>query len=460
MDLGFDTIGNATLIVYDRGPLLVTDPWIEGDAYFGSWTRSHEIPPEQHEAIVASRYCWLSHGHPDHLSMASLRRLRNPTILLADHVGGRVAAALRGAGFRVDVLADRTWVPLSDRVRVCAIADYNQDSILLVDLDGVLVIDTNDSSERGSRAFVRAAARRATSSFLLQQAGYGDADMINLFDEDGTHIPPVAARREPPGAALATIAAQVGARFVVPFSAMHRYQRSDSIWANEHRAEIHELGLGFSSDRSELVEPFVRYDRVRDELTPLAPAASPDIVLPPSAFGDDWDEPLDDDDRGDLDRYVRSFAHLERVLRFVAFEVGGERHTVGLRRPRAGRPVRGVTFAAPRTSLMTAVREQVFDDLMIGNFVRTTVHGDPRADALYPNFTPYVCKYGDNGGARTPDELRAYFQAYRTRAPAEYLRHRIERGAADRVRQLVPTGSAAHRLARRALHAATSSRGR
>ena len=47
MELGFDTIGNAIIITYDKKPILVTDPWIEGDAYFGSWTQSHEIPHEQ-----------------------------------------------------------------------------------------------------------------------------------------------------------------------------------------------------------------------------------------------------------------------------------------------------------------------------------------------------------------------------------------------------------------------------
>ena len=42
--LGFETIGNATLIAYDGNPVLVTDPWIRGGAYFGSWTFSHLIP--------------------------------------------------------------------------------------------------------------------------------------------------------------------------------------------------------------------------------------------------------------------------------------------------------------------------------------------------------------------------------------------------------------------------------
>src|SRR4051794_31492460 len=36
-ELGFDTIGNATLIAYDGGPVLATDPWLDGPAYFGSW---------------------------------------------------------------------------------------------------------------------------------------------------------------------------------------------------------------------------------------------------------------------------------------------------------------------------------------------------------------------------------------------------------------------------------------
>lgn len=128
MDLGFETIGNAVLICHDAGPLLVTDPWIEGDAYFGAWTFSHEIPDEQLEAIRACRYVWVSHGHPDHMSWPSLTRFKGQKILLADHVGGRIAKALRDDGFDVEVLPDRTWRPLSSRVRVLSIADSGDTS--------------------------------------------------------------------------------------------------------------------------------------------------------------------------------------------------------------------------------------------------------------------------------------------------------------------------------------------
>ena len=51
------TIGNATLIAYDHGdPILSTDPWFgdEDDAYFGSWTLSHEFPFRYKQDVLDS----------------------------------------------------------------------------------------------------------------------------------------------------------------------------------------------------------------------------------------------------------------------------------------------------------------------------------------------------------------------------------------------------------------------
>ena len=129
-ETGFETVGNATLILHDRGPLLATDPWLVGPAYFGSWGLAHEIPAEQMEAIRRTEYVWISHGHPDHLSGDSLQLLRDKKILVPDHVGRRVHDDLLAQGFDVRIAADREWIQLSPRVRVLCIADYNQDGIL------------------------------------------------------------------------------------------------------------------------------------------------------------------------------------------------------------------------------------------------------------------------------------------------------------------------------------------
>ena len=67
--IGLNTIGNATIIAYDKIPIIATDPWLNDDeAYFGSWSLSHKIPKKLEEDIFKSKYLWFSHGHPDHLN--------------------------------------------------------------------------------------------------------------------------------------------------------------------------------------------------------------------------------------------------------------------------------------------------------------------------------------------------------------------------------------------------------
>jgi mRNA degradation ribonuclease J1/J2 len=51
------------------------------------------IPDDVLEAIGKVRFVWVSHGHPDHLSPRSISLLRDKTMLLPDHVGGRIATA-------------------------------------------------------------------------------------------------------------------------------------------------------------------------------------------------------------------------------------------------------------------------------------------------------------------------------------------------------------------------------
>jgi hypothetical protein len=70
----------------------------------------------------------------------------------------------------------------------------------------------------------------------------------------------------------------------------------------------------------------------------------------------------------------------------------------------------------PRTSLMAAIRHEVFDDLLIGNFMKTTLIGKWPGSRLHPYFTPVVAKYADNAHAYSAADLDAYFHSYRARA--------------------------------------------
>src|SRR5262245_11717653 len=178
MKLGFETIGNATIIVHDGKPVLATDPWIDGGAYFGSWTFSHEIPGKQRESIRRAEYVWFSHGHPDHLNPISLPLFQGQKILLPDHFGGRILHHLKQSGFDVHLLKDHTWVSLSPKVRVYCNSDYNQDAILLIDVDGRLLIDLNDASDRGWMPTV------STDRIDLQDQLFDGADRLRRRRHD------------------------------------------------------------------------------------------------------------------------------------------------------------------------------------------------------------------------------------------------------------------------------------
>lgn len=451
MDVGFETIGNATLICHDNGPVLVTDPWVTGSAYFGSWARSHEIPDAQMQSILGTQFVWISHGHPDHLEGASLERLRQKIILVPDAVGGRVREDLTGLGFHVRVLPDRTWIPLSPRIRVLSIADCNQDAVLLVDINGRLVVNMNDASDRGWGRFVQRQIARYPISFLLRLSGFGDADMINVYDDDGRFLDPAATPREPVGRQIGRLLDEYGARYFIPFSSMHRYQRQDSVWANRYTTRIDDYKLGFASRRGELLPPFLRYDCERDVIEEIHPPESAPASYAPEEFGDRWSDPLERDDLEAATRYFQSISHLTESFDFINLRVGGRDHGIPLSKRKLDR---GITFEVPRNSLMIAVREQVFDDLLIGNFMKTTLHGRRRSKAgLYPDFTPYVAKYADNGRARTRAELESYFERYRARAPLDFVRFQIEDMSKNTLRRLVPAGGITYRLARTGYHA-------
>ena len=87
--IGFETIGNAT-VVFDDKPMLSTDPWIFGNPYFGSWGHSHKITKPQLDNIKKLKIFFLSHGHPDHIDPDSFELFNNKILLIADHYGDRI----------------------------------------------------------------------------------------------------------------------------------------------------------------------------------------------------------------------------------------------------------------------------------------------------------------------------------------------------------------------------------
>ena len=445
----FDTIGNATVICYEDKPILATDAWIGGSAYFGSWKLSHVIPPAQLDAIKSCKYLWFSHGHPDHINAESLLALSGKTMLLPDHVGGRINRDFISQGLTTRVLPDREWVELSPRIRVMCVSDYNQDALLFIDVNGRLIVNFNDGNAHGSERFIKKIIKQFKRSFLLRLFSYGDADMINYFEPDGERILPAAAQKRPVGPVLQGYAEMYGVTDAIPFSSFHAYQRSDSAWVNAFTTPLEAYPVGFDSRTVRLLPAFISYDCVTDQFTEIRPAASPPELLDPSAFGDDWSEQLSAEDARELGTYFHRIEALRGRIDAIIFRVGGRDTAIDLPKP-SGPSQRQIVFEVPRTSLMSAIKHEVFDDLLIGNFMKTTLIGRWPGSRLHPFFTPVVAKYADNGRAFTTQELESYFHSYRARDELGFIMHRLQQRSVQTFRNFVSPQNRAFDYGKRA----------
>jgi hypothetical protein len=443
----FETAGNAIVIAYDDRPVLTTDPWINADAYFGSWAHDYEITPAQMQAIRDAEYHWFSHGHPDHLNMASLPMLTRGQFLVSDHYGNRLQRDLAALGHQVRVLPDREWIQLSKGIRVYSVANQNQDSMLLIDINGRLVINQNDSPDYGESFRVRQLSKHFKEVYSLQLHGWGGADMLNLFDPSGCKLVSVEQKRRPIAPRSQKSGRAMGANKVIPFSSFQRYQREDSVWANALIPELEDYQSHAIEHWPEMLPAFVRVDCETDEITAINPPRAQRIVKKPEDFGDSWSDPLTADDKAEIRHYFTSREALHGHFGFIEVSAGGSKVVVDLNRDK--RDV-GIGFECPRNSLMTCIKHEIFDDLLIGNFMRTTLHN---VEGLYPHFTPYAAKYADNGGAKTKQELATYFGHYYMRDPIAHTLKRLGNASEMVLRKALPEDSAMFRFAKRTYYA-------
>lgn len=448
MNIGFDTIGNAIVIGYDKKPVIATDPWISGSPYFGSWGLSHVIPSEQLEAIKACEYIWVSHGHPDHLIGESMKLLKDKKILLPDHVGGRIEEGLTKQGFDIHVMKTGKWVKLSDNIRALSIADQNQDGVLLLDINGRLIVNMNDSAAVGWRGFIRRTIKQYKTSFFLKLFG-GRANMNCYYDEQGKLLPLEDYSTLHQRTARAT--EQFGCTYFVPFSSFHRMQRSDSIWLQDYIMDPHDYLSKFSSEKCKALPAFVRYNCENDTWNEINPERSEAKIYEPEEFGDNWSEVLEKDEVKKLEAYFQAIDHFKTYLDFICFKVGGKEHYISLADKKFNR---GVTFEAPRGSLMTSVEYEIFDDMLIGNFMKATFHGDWERKKVTPDFNVYLGKYADNGRAKSKKEVEEYLRTYRQRLGwrevIDNLQDKMEENSKNFMRTYISSDSWLYKNAKKA----------
>jgi len=412
--IGFETIGNATATFFDNSkPVLSTDPWIDGSPYFGSWSHKYNIPYEQKNNIINSKYIWFSHGHPDHLDEQTIQYLNNSCILVPDHYGDRIYNHLRKK-MNCIKLKSNSWFQISKNIRIKSFSDWNQDASILIDiLSKDIIFDQNDGKSLGWSTTIKNIVKNYKNRFLLKLACWGDADMINIYDNDNKFIKPYAALQPNVGEMYSASMKNWNCNFSIPFSSLHQYARTDSILMNKFTTPLNRHNDGFNAEAGELLPAFIRWDSEKSSYEKINPTLNKITPATSESLGDSWSDVLEKEDKKLIENYFRKIEHMKDKIGSIVFNVGNKDFVINFSKKKEI-----IRFSAPKNSLVTAIKNEIFDDMLIGNFMKTQLIN---IKSLYPDFTPYVAKYADNGIAKNKFELSKYFKYYKLNS-ADYWR--------------------------------------
>jgi UDP-MurNAc hydroxylase len=143
-------VSHASVIISIGGVRILCDPWFEGKVFNESW--SLLIPAQISERDLETiDYLWVSHEHPDHFHIPTLRALpesfkkRVPVLFKTDFTD-KIPRAFKQLGFsEVVLMPHRRFLTLQNGVRAYCYHSRAMDSALLLQQGGVTVFNTNDA---------------------------------------------------------------------------------------------------------------------------------------------------------------------------------------------------------------------------------------------------------------------------------------------------------------------------
>src|SRR6516225_2170000 len=118
------TLGHACLALYRRGepPTLITDPWLVGSVYWRSWWLQNYPTPGEVDWLARSLHAYITHEHPDHFHMPSIRRLGSGPAYLFPALAERgYLAYMIQHGYRAEAVPPRRWQAIGGNVSLLSV---------------------------------------------------------------------------------------------------------------------------------------------------------------------------------------------------------------------------------------------------------------------------------------------------------------------------------------------------
>ena len=232
-------ISHASVIIDCGRVVLWTDPWLESRAFNNSWELL-PAPSADRSFLERVTHIWLSHEHPDHFNIPTLRNLpeevrERVTVCYQKRNTTKIFDALRKMGFRHFLdLPDCARVDVGDVTLYCMQAQLG-DSVLGVRHGDVRLVNINDS-EIDERDCKRVVADLGTPDVVLNQfsvAGYA----LGHPDRE-RHLPRLSHEKLDQ---LAKNHRWLDAKLTIPFASFMRFCTDDNAYMNQYRNNPREV---------------------------------------------------------------------------------------------------------------------------------------------------------------------------------------------------------------------------
>jgi len=235
----FRILSHAAMWVRSGGTSVVIDPWLVGSCYWRSWWNFPRAVFDEREMAEVDAVI-LSHLHWDHWHGPSLRKLfAGKPVLIPDEPGLRSGRDLKTIGFRdVRRLPHGRTVELGAlRITLYQFGRYVNDSAIVVEGDGVTLLNANDAKIAGwpLRHLV---ARHGPIDFAFRSHSSANARVCWRLEGDAAYV---VDDHEHYMRSFVQFMDAVQPRYAVPFASNHCHLHDDVFAFNDMIATPLEL---------------------------------------------------------------------------------------------------------------------------------------------------------------------------------------------------------------------------
>jgi len=257
-------VGHASVICELGGVSIWSDPWLKGTAFNDSWTL-YPQPILGNDDLSRVTHIWISHEHPDHLSIPTIKSLpaerkANIVALFQKHYDSEVINWIRTQGFKeVRELPHATWAELSPRCRVACYQVGHIDSALAIKGDARTILNLNDCD-----------TPVASLNRLATELGHVDL-LLDQFSIAGWCGNPqdTARRREAADGVLNKFVQDVkciNPDYVLPFASFIRFSHAENAYMNSSVNSLDDVAARVDPKRLLVMYPGDSWDIEHDSV--------------------------------------------------------------------------------------------------------------------------------------------------------------------------------------------------